>query len=258
MVGLNMPKGLQGFQKGHKSYLTEESKKKISLSKVGQVFSEEHKTNLSKALKGRKTPWIWKMHEKTRGRKQSQEEINNRKKALPRGEDHWLFGKTHSDEAKKKIGNRFRGKHISEEHKAKISKYLKEHPEHPGLSYWKERKGTEQFDKMISQRLKGNKRCNTSIELKLQNFLKEQGIEFETHYPILGHPDIFIKPNIAIFADGCFWHKCPECGYEGQEKRDRDKEVTSKLTEQGYTVIRLWEHDIKNNKVELLNKLIAN
>ena len=95
---------------------------------------------------------------------------------------------------------------------------------------------------------------DTSIEIKLQEWLKEQNIEFQKHYPILGQPDILIKPNIAIFADGCYWHKCPECGFG--ELRQRDKEVTEELQKQGYIVIRLWEHEINKNQFSGLNQLI--
>ena len=99
---------------------------------------------------------------------------------------------------------------------------------------------------------------NTSIEIKLQNFLKEQGIKYQTNYSIHGRPDIFIKPNIAIFADGCYWHKCPECGFNDLKVNEKDKKITRELQSQGYTVIRLWEHDINRNKVGQLTNLIAN
>ena len=86
---------------------------------------------------------------------------------------------------------------------------------------------------------------DTSIEIKLQNILKENGIKFQKHYPILGQPDIFIKPNICIFADGCYWHKCPECGYVDLKTNEKDAKITTELQKQGYVVIRLWEHQIK-------------
>ena len=95
---------------------------------------------------------------------------------------------------------------------------------------------------------------NTSIEIRVQNLLKENNIEFETNYPIFGRPDIFIKPNICVFADGCYWHKCSDCGFG--HLRERDKQVTEELQKQGYTVIRLWEHDIKNNQFNNLNQLL--
>lgn len=79
---------------------------------------------------------------------------------------------------------------------------------------------------------------DTSIEIALQKALKERGIEFETHKTIFGQPDIFIKPNICIFADGDYWHTIPK-------SIPRDKLVNVTLQLMGYKVLRFWEHDIK-------------
>ncbi len=65
-----MPKGLQGFQKGHRSfwsketkrkmsiimtgrYMSEEAKRKISIAHIGMKASEETKQKLSRSLKGK-------------------------------------------------------------------------------------------------------------------------------------------------------------------------------------------------------------
>lgn len=58
----------------------------------------------------------------------------------------------------------------------------------------------------------------------------------------IGQPDIFIEPNICLFIDGCYWHKCPTCGFGNG--RERDMFVTGELQKQGYVVIRLWEHEV--------------
>jgi DNA mismatch endonuclease (patch repair protein) len=81
---------------------------------------------------------------------------------------------------------------------------------------------------------------DTSIEVRLQNILRDNNIIFEKHKPIHGQPDLFIEPNICIFADGDYWHNYPA-------GRERDREVTKVLTEKGYKVLRFWEHDINNN-----------
>lgn len=89
---------------------------------------------------------------------------------------------------------------------------------------------------------------DTSIERKVQEALKEKGIRFETHYPILGQPDIFIKPNIAVFCDGDYWHRLPK-------SLKRDKEVNDGLRSQGYVVIRLWENEINDDLGVCLSKI---
>ena len=79
----------------------------------------------------------------------------------------------------------------------------------------------------------------TNIELKLQSLLLSMGIEFITQKPLLGVTvaDIFIEPNVAIFADGSYWHS-------GAMKEYKDTEKTRKLVKAGYVVLRLAEKEI--------------
>ncbi len=96
---------------------------------------------------------------------------------------------------------------------------------------------------------------DTSIELKIQNFLRLLHIEFIAHYYIkeISHAyqcDIIIpSKKLIIEADGCYWHGCPVCNKninEWQEKQiEEDKIRTKELEAKGYRVIRLKEHDIK-------------
>lgn len=74
-----------------------------------------------------------------------------------------------------------------------------------------------------------------------------------------GKPDIvYTKYKTAIFVDGCFWHKCHKCFKAPKTNKNfwmkkinnnvlRDRKSEKILSELGYTIIRLWEHDIKNN-----------
>ncbi len=225
--------------------------------------TEKYRKIMSVALMGNKN---------SLGYKQSEETI----KKLS-GKNHHFFGKHFSEEHRQKISLSHLGKHHSEESKKKMSlARLGMRPtsetrkklslagmgnKHSlGKPAWnkgkkgiqiawnKGKKSSEATKLKIS--LARQKQVipfhDTTIEIKLQNFLKEQNIEFVTHYPILGQPDIFIFPNICIFADGCYWHKCPECGFSDLIKNEKDQRITRELQTQGYTVIRLWEHDIKN------------
>ena len=90
---------------------------------------------------------------------------------------------------------------------------------------------------------------DTLPERILQKVLKKNRIIFEKHKAILGQPDLFVKPNICIFADGDYWHRLP-----GRQKRD--KYVTQELTKQGYKVLRFWECDIKRSVQKCLNKIL--
>ena len=80
---------------------------------------------------------------------------------------------------------------------------------------------------------------------------------------------IFPRKRIAIFVDGCFWHGCPECGkhsnLSGQfwvnkisGNRDRDLRVTRGLTDAGWTVFRIPEHDVRTKAAlsETIDRLV--
>ena len=110
---------------------------------------------------------------------------------------------------------------------------------------------------------------NKSTELALIKFFKENNITgWKRNYPVKGHPDfVFLDKKIAVFVDGCFWHghDCrntrPSDNAEyWQKKRERnikhDKEVTAMFENRGWTVIRIWECELKNkNRFALINKL---
>lgn len=110
---------------------------------------------------------------------------------------------------------------------------------------------------------------NKSTELALIKFFKENHITgWKRNYPVKGHPDfVFLDKKIAVFVDGCFWHghDCrntrPSDNAEyWQKKRERnikhDKEVTVMFENRGWTVIRIWECELKNkNRSALINKL---
>ena len=98
---------------------------------------------------------------------------------------------------------------------------------------------------------------NTSPENVFHQLLVENKItDFYQDYPLPGRPD-FVLPKIklAIFIDGCFWHKCPKHFKKPksniafwkkkiQDNIERDKLVNKKLRKLGWKVIRLWEHEL--------------
>ena len=94
-------------------------------------------------------------------------------------------------------------------------------------------------------------RKETGIELKIQELLHGMGIEYTTQKPILGVTvvDVFIDPNVAIFADGTYWHK-------GAMKEYKDSEKTKKLQKSGYVVLRLSEKEINKEEERVKLKLI--
>jgi DNA mismatch endonuclease (patch repair protein) len=106
---------------------------------------------------------------------------------------------------------------------------------------------------------------NKSTEIKLIQLFKDQSINgWRRNYKIFGKPDfIFPKVKIAIFIDGCFWHghNCrntkPKDNQEYWTQKinrniQRDKIVNEHLTKKGWTIVRLWECELKGS--EILNE----
>ena len=106
--------------------------------------------------------------------------------------------------------------------------------------------------------MRSQRQRDTAAETALRSLLHRHGLRFRVHYALPGlrrRADIaFPRLRIAVFADGCFWHGCPEHGtwpkqnadwwrekIEGNRRRDADTD--SRLEAQGWTVIRVWEHE---------------
>ncbi len=114
---------------------------------------------------------------------------------------------------------------------------------------------------------------DTVPEIKLRRELWQRGLRgYRLHKKITGKPDIvFTKNKVAIFVDGCFWHRCPICFVRPKSNNEywdqkiarnisRDVEVVQILSEEGYRVIRLWEHDVLKSTdycIELIERTIA-
>jgi DNA mismatch endonuclease, patch repair protein len=109
---------------------------------------------------------------------------------------------------------------------------------------------------------------NTGPEVKIRKMLPANGIRgYRIHYNLPGKPDIvFTKKKIAIFIDGCFWHKCPVCFQEPETRKefwmkkiqsniDRDKKVNEQLKDDGWTVLRFWEHDVRKNPDAIVKEI---
>lgn len=115
----------------------------------------------------------------------------------------------------------------------------------------------------------------TKPERRLWAMLAGMGIQGwrKNDSSIVGRPDVvFIKQRVAIFIDGCFWHGCPVCRRKmpktnqnyWERKIQRNIELSelydSKLQDCGWTVVRIWEHEIAEleNLHKKVNNLILN
>ncbi len=102
---------------------------------------------------------------------------------------------------------------------------------------------------------------------KLENYFcsaleKYKELRFERNRKdIFGCPDfVFEKQKVTVFIDSCFWHGCsihlrmPSNNQDYwvtkiDRNKERDKIVKKELKKEGWKVIRIWEHSIKNPRM---------
>ena len=120
-------------------------------------------------------------------------------------------------------------------------------------------------------------RGNARTELRLVAVFRELGITgWRRHQQVKGkgrskkgqgilvRPDfVFPKRKVAVFVDGCFWHGCPRCYVRPKQNRKfwdakrggnmaRDKKQSRALRAAGWTVLRLWEHELAKKRAARL------
>lgn len=119
--------------------------------------------------------------------------------------------------------------------------------------------------KFCMSRIRGK---NTKPELFLRKALWEKGFRYRLKNNLPGRPDIvFPGRRLAVFVDGCFWHKCPQhCQIPEENRvfwreklsrnRTRDEEVNHMLGQKNWKVLRFWEHDIKADLSECVKQVL--
>jgi len=123
-----------------------------------------------------------------------------------------------------------------------------------------------------SARLSRVPQRDTAIERALRSNLHRRGLRFRVHYKPLPNlrrtADIaFVSAKIAVFIDGCFWHRCPQHGtspknnaawwkakLDANVARDRDTDL--RLREADWLPIRIWGHEDANQASLYLDELV--
>lgn len=110
--------------------------------------------------------------------------------------------------------------------------------------------------------LAGRASKNTEPEVALRRALHAAGARFRLHRRLAKActPDLVLPGrHTAVFVDGCYWHSCPRHGRKSAftgpnaalweakmaRVRQRDAEATATAAAQGWTVVRLWECEVR-------------
>ena len=123
----------------------------------------------------------------------------------------------------------------------------------------------------VSKLMSANKYKNSTPELIFRKHLWKYGLKgYRVHYKkVPGRPDFaFVSKKIAVFINGCYWHRCPHCNlampknnidfwkdkFERNVKRDKNK--IEMLHAMGWKTITIWECNIKNNLESEISKVL--
>jgi DNA mismatch endonuclease, patch repair protein len=120
---------------------------------------------------------------------------------------------------------------------------------------------------MSKIRGKGNKDTELAMILIFRRF---HITGWSRNQSLLGKPDfVFRKQKAALFVDGCFWHGCPKHSNIPKNNQEfwikklsgnikRDRYVSRELRKMGWTVIRIWEHEIRDSSkvAKKVNKIL--
>jgi len=111
----------------------------------------------------------------------------------------------------------------------------------------------------VRRNMQANRGRDTGPEMELRRVLHRAGLRYRVHFPVptdrRRRIDIaFTRSKLAVFVDGCFWHRCPKHyiapkahgSFWDSKIRgnvERDAETAMRLAESGWIVLRFWEHE---------------
>ena len=127
----------------------------------------------------------------------------------------------------------------------------------------------------VRRSMRSNRRTDTTPERILRAELHRRGLRFRKDLPIalpvkarIRADIVFPRTKVAVFVDGCFWHQCPVHGtmpksnvayWEPKLRANvaRDRRVNEVLSEHGWTVVRLWEHEDPTEAADRVAEVVS-
>ncbi len=128
-------------------------------------------------------------------------------------------------------------------------------------------------DAATSARLSKQRRRDTKPEIALRRELHRRGLRyFVDRAPLKGmrrRADVvFPRRRVAVYVDGCFWHSCPIHATKPRNNAQwwadklaanvaRDRDTDRLLAAEGWTVLRIWEHEDPVAAAELVVRVLG-
>lgn len=109
---------------------------------------------------------------------------------------------------------------------------------------------------------------NTKPEVALRKSLWGIGYRYRIRNRLPGKPDLlFSSLRTVVFIDGCFWHKCPDHFVYPKNRAQfwldkingnvaRDQRNNESLRSEGWQVVRIWEHEIKESLEDAVARVV--
>ncbi len=118
---------------------------------------------------------------------------------------------------------------------------------------------------MAAIRSRGNKSTEKAIRARMIRTRLSGWTVCNGQMP--GKPDfVFEAARAVVFLDGCYWHGCPKCyraptsntrywSEKFQRNKRRDRAVGRLLRNEGWAVLRVWEHDIEADPQRVVTRI---
>jgi DNA mismatch endonuclease (patch repair protein) len=107
--------------------------------------------------------------------------------------------------------------------------------------------------------MRRQRRRDTAAELAVRREVWRRGLRYRVDARPLRELRrradlVFSRARVAVYIDGCFWHRCPEHGTLPKSNHDwwrekleanvrRDRDTDERLRAAGWSVVRVWEHE---------------